>query len=239
MGTQGMDRRGAMAALALAGVGTAVGAPAAVGAVGAVGAGQDEDWPTTAQQALRRLLRGNARFAAGRARHRGQDVDAVHETAGGQHPYVIMLGCSDSRVPPEIVFDEGVGAVFDQRVAGGIVGPAVLGSIEFAVGEFAPPLLVVLGHERCGAVAATAEVVEHGGHAPEHVQTIVDAIRPAVLAVRDEPGDLVENAVRENTRLVARRLVRRSGIIREAVQGGRLEVLAARYDLDTGRVRLL
>ncbi|WP_432496369.1 carbonic anhydrase [Kineococcus gypseus] len=221
-------------ALALAGAATAVGAGAPAAA--APGA---EEWPASADAALRRLLAGNARFAAGRARHRGQDVDAVHAAAQGQHPFVIALGCSDSRVPPEVVFDEGVGAVFDQRVAGGIVDDAILGSIEFAVGEFAPPLLLVLGHERCGAVSATVDAVESGSRAPEHVQSIVEAIRPAVEAVRDQPGDLVENAVRENTRMVAGQLVHRSRTIRRAVRSGALRVQAARYDLDTGRVELL
>ncbi|WP_432571740.1 carbonic anhydrase [Kineococcus sp. SYSU DK005] len=227
-----IERRGLIGALALTGVAVATGA-------GAPAASAAQPWPGSADAALQRLLAGNARFAAGRARHRGQDVDAVHGSAQGQHPFVIALGCSDSRVPPEILFDEGVGAVFDQRVAGGIVDDAILGSIEFAVGEFAPPLLLVLGHERCGAVSATVDVVQNGGRAPEHVQSIVEAIAPAVLAVREQPGDLVENAVRENTRTVAEQLVRRSRTVRRAVRANRLDVRAARYDLDTGLVELL
>lgn len=236
-----MDRRAALlggTALAAAGVGAAF-AGTASAAPAAPSAPAPAARPTSAAAAWRRLAAGNQRFASKRARHRGQDVDAVHENAAGQHPFVIILGCSDSRVPPEIVFDEGVGSVFDQRVAGGIVDDAILGSIEYAVGEFAPPLLLALGHERCGAVSATVAAVQEGGEAPEHVQSLVDAIRPAVLAVRNQPGDIVENAVRENARMVARQLVSRSGIIRAAARSGALAVRPARYDLDTGRVRLL
>lgn len=231
-----IGRRGVLAAAGLAGLSSAglstAMAPSASAATKAVR-------PLTARAALKRLLDGNARFATGHARHRSQDVTAAHVTAAGQHPFVITLGCSDSRVPPEIVFDEGIGGVFDQRVAGGIVDDAILGSIEFAVGEFAPPLLLVLGHERCGAVSAAVEAVASGGQAPEHVKSIVEAIRPAVLAVAHQPGDRVENAVRENARRVARDLVSRSSIIRRAVRGGTLTVRAARYDLDNGRITLL
>ncbi|MGI4896297.1 MAG: carbonic anhydrase [Janthinobacterium lividum] len=227
-----LNRRRMIGALGLTGAGITLG-------VGASPASAAEPWPSTGDAALNRLIAGNIRFATGQAHHSGQDVDAVHASAQGQHPFVIALGCSDSRVSPELLFDEGVGAVFDQRVAGGIVDSAILGSIEFAVGEFAPPLLLVLGHERCGAVSATVKVVESGGRGPEHVQRIVEAIRPAVLAVRDQPGDLIENAVRENTRMVTEQLVKRSRIIRRAVRAGSLDVRGARYDLDTGLVEVL
>ncbi len=229
------DRRTALAALALTGVGAAL-APAAAAATDAAAPAAR---PSTPQAALRRIVAGNARFAAGRARHRGQGPGAVRATAAAQHPYVIVLGCSDSRVPPEIVLDEEIGAVFDLRVAGNVLDPTIIGSIEFAVAEFAPPLLLVLAHERCGAVSATVGVVRDGGEAPGYVQSLVEAIRPAVLAVQDRPGDLVDNAVRANAHLVAAQLVRRSGVVRRAVRSGALAVRSARYDLDTGRVRLL
>jgi carbonic anhydrase len=163
----------------------------------------------------------------------------LREVAAGQHPFAITLGCADSRVPPELLFDQGLGDIFDNRVAGDIVDDLLLGSIEFAVEEFGSPLIVVLGHERCGALTATIDAIETGGTAPGHIGAIVEALRPIVDPVLDQPGDRVDNAVVANVRAQAAALSARSEIIAGRVADGELRVVGARYDLDNGRVTLV
>ncbi|MEJ3744232.1 carbonic anhydrase [Actinomycetes bacterium KLBMP 9797] len=198
-----------------------------------------EPTPTTPAEALRRLLAGNHRFVTGHPRHPHQTVERLRELAAGQHPFLITLGCADSRVPPELLFDQGLGDIFDNRVAGNEVDDLLLGSIEYAVEHFAPPVLMVLGHERCGAVTATIEAIETGATAPGHIGAIVTALRPIIEPVLDQPGDKVDNAVVANVKAQARALVETSDIVREKVEAGTLAVVGARYDLDTGRVTLV
>lgn len=189
--------------------------------------------------AFARLVAGNRRFISGRARHPHQSLDDLHDLAAGQHPFVITVGCADSRVSPELLFDQGLGDIFDNRVAGNIVDDLLLGSIEFAVEEFGSPLIVVLGHERCGAITATINAIESGGTAPGHIGVIVDALRPIIEPVLDDPGDRVDNAVRANVHAQATQLVQRSELLAEHVHAGELRIVGARYDLDNGRVTLL
>jgi carbonic anhydrase len=189
--------------------------------------------------ALARLLAGNRRFRSGHARHPRQSPADLRELAAGQHPFAVTVGCADSRVPPELLFDQGLGDLFDNRVAGNIVDDLTLGSIEFAVEEFESPLIVVLGHERCGAITATIDAIETGGTAPGHIGVIVEALRPIVEPVLDRPGDRVDNAVRANVRAQVAALPARSEIIAERVAAGHLWVVGARYDLDNGRVTLV
>lgn len=198
-----------------------------------------EPAPETPAEAIRRLLNGNHRFITGNARHPHQSVYRLHELAAGQHPFVITLGCADSRVPPELLFDQGLGDIFDNRVAGNIVDDLLFGSIEYAVEHFAPPLLLVLGHERCGAVSATVEVLESGGTGPGHIGAIVEALRPIITPVLEQPGDKVENGVVANIKAQAKALVDGSDIVREKVEAGEMAVVGARYDLDTGKVTLV
>jgi len=198
-----------------------------------------EEQATSPATALDRLLRGNGRFIKGESRHPHQSLEHLHEVAKGQHPFAITIGCADSRVPPELLFDQGLGDIFDQRVAGNIPDDLLLGSIEFAVEEFGSPLLMVLGHERCGAITATVDAIENGTQAPGHIAAIVDALRPVVKPVMDDPGDAVENGVRANIFDVVEQLVKRSDIVAEKVDAGELDVVGARYDLDTGKVTLL
>ena len=186
-----------------------------------------------------RLLAGNQRFVGGHARHPHQSIADLHEVATGQHPFAITVGCADSRVSPELLFDQGLGDIFDNRVAGNIVDDLLLGSIEFAVEEFGSPLIVVLGHERCGAITATIDAIESGGTAPGHIGVIVEALRPIVEPVLSQPGDKVENAVRANVRAQTAQLLSRSELLAEHVAAGELRVAGARYDLDNGRVTLL
>ncbi|ADD43714.1 carbonic anhydrase [Stackebrandtia nassauensis] len=218
------------AGLAVAGTaGTVALAPSAIA----------EDQAASPDAALDRLMRGNRRYIKGHSRHPHQSLEYLHEVAKGQHPFAITIGCADSRVPPEILFDQGLGDVFDHRIAGNIPDELLLGSIEFAIEEFAPPLLMALGHERCGAITATIDAIESGTEPPGHIAAIVEALRPVVEPVLDEPGDKVENGVRANIVDVVEQLQRRSDIVAEKVEAGELTVVGARYDLDTGKVTLV
>ncbi|GAA0708010.1 carbonic anhydrase [Dactylosporangium roseum] len=193
----------------------------------------------TPQQALARLLTGNHRFTSGHPRHPHQSLDRLREVAAGQHPFAVLLGCADSRVSPEILFDQGIGDLFDDRVAGNIVNELMLGSMEYAIEEFAPPIVVVLGHERCGAVAATLSAIETGSTPPGHIGAIVDALRPIVEPYAGTGPNAVENAVNANIRAQVAAAQARSEIIRAAVRAGRTAVVGARYDLDTGVVTVV
>jgi carbonic anhydrase len=193
--------------------------------------------PETPRAAWHALLDGNRRFVAGRARHPRQGPDRIREVAAGQDPFAVILGCADSRVAPELLFDQGIGDLFDNRIAGNVVDDLLLGSIEYAVEEFAPPLLLVLGHERCGAVSATLDAIRTGATAPGHIAALVEALRPILTPYAGHP-DGVELGVRANIRAQAEALLTRSAIVREAVEHGETAVLGARYDLDTGRVTL-
>ena len=190
-------------------------------------------------EAVARLIAGNRRFITGRARHPHQSLKDLHDLAAGQHPFAITVGCADSRVSPEVLFDQGLGDIFDNRVAGNIVDDLLLGSIEFAVEEFGSPLIVILGHERCGAINATINAIETGGEAPGHIGVIVEALRPIIEPVLSRPGDKTENAVRANIHAQAAELVTRSEVIAEHIAAGELRIVGARYDLDDGRVTLV
>ena len=191
----------------------------------------------SSDKALERLIEGNARFVAGHMTHVApEDVaSALHNLATGQTPFAVVVGCSDSRVAPEIVFDEGLGDIFVIRTAGEVVDDAALGSIEYAVEHLGSPLIVVLGHERCGAVSAAVA----GAQAPGHIATLLKAIEPAVEQTKGKPGDAVENAVRAQALDVAKQLREAEPILAERVRTGRLKIVAARYDLDTGKVEVL
>ncbi|MFI5925519.1 carbonic anhydrase [Micromonospora sp. NPDC051543] len=228
--------------LLAAGGATAVALGAAVtgpSGASAAAASPADDTVATPAEALRRLLAGNHRFTSGHGRHPHQGIDDLHRLAAGQHPFAITVGCADSRVAPEVLFDQGLGDLFDNRVAGNIVDDLLLGSVEFAVEEFGSLLIVVLGHERCGAITATIDAIHTGGTAPGHIGTIVDSLRPVVEPVLSQPGDPVENAVRANIAAQVRALSARSPIIAEKVRQGALRVVGARYDLDNGRVSLV
>ncbi|WDZ83539.1 carbonic anhydrase [Micromonospora cathayae] len=200
---------------------------------------QAEPPVVTPAEAWRRLRHGNHRFVTGHSRHPHQSLADLHRLAAGQHPFAITVGCADSRVAPEVLFDQGLGDLFDNRVAGNIVDDLLLGSVEFAVEEFHSPLIVVLGHERCGAVSATINAIRTGGTAPGHIGTIVDSLRPVVEPLLDQPGDVVEAGVQANVRAQVAGLVQRSHLIAERVQAGTLAVVGARYDLDNGQVTLV
>ena len=198
------------------------------------------DLPSThlADGSLQRLLAGNQRFTASQAIHPHQTIGRCREIAHGQEPFAMLLGCVDSRVPPECIFDCGLGDLFVIRTAGQVVDHAVLGSLEFGVVELHIPLLVVLGHEKCGAVVATIEALERHVSAEADIQTLVEAIRPAVEVAEAQPGDLVENTVRANIGLTVQRLLQ-SPVLARAVQTGALKIFGARYSLETGLVEII
>ncbi|MHB8152693.1 MAG: carbonic anhydrase [Vulcanimicrobiaceae bacterium] len=190
-----------------------------------------------AQEGLQRLLAGNLRFAEGKPAC-GPATARRIELANGQAPFAIVLGCSDSRVPIETVFDQEPGEIFAVRVAGNFVNNDGLGSIEYSVAVLKSSLILVLGHSDCGAVKAAVGFVRNGTSAPGHIQELVEAIAPAARQTKGEPGSWVENAVLENVKLNARALVVRSKIIADAVTAGTVSIAGGVYNLHTGRVTL-
>jgi carbonic anhydrase len=192
----------------------------------------------TPQQALERLKQGNRDFLAGRTI--APDVRGRRrlEIARAQHPFAVLVSCSDSRVPPEVLFGRGLGELFIIRNAGNTLDTVAMGSLEYAVAELNVPLVVVMGHERCGAVAAAVAVVENGATFPGSIGRMVEPIVPAVLqAKRRATPDLLDASVRENVRRTVGRLREFSEpMVLDRIRAGRLRVIGARYDLDDGRV---
>ena len=155
----------------------------------------------------------------------------------GQNPKAIIIGCADSRVPPELVFEQGLGDLFVLRVAGNIVDEALIGSIEYAVDHLKTPLIMVLSHTNCGAVgAAISTSVED---APGSIGSLVEAIQPAIENVRGQAGDFQDNATKENARLVAESLKSEGTIIKKAFESNKLEIVSAYYDIESGIVSVL
>jgi carbonic anhydrase len=192
----------------------------------------------TPDEALARLLEGNVRYAANKTTDLNEGAARRVDVANGQHPFATIFGCVDSRVPPELVFDRGLGDLFVVRTAGHVIDRAVLGSLEYGVAELQIPLLVVLGHEKCGAVKATIEAVEMHAEAEADIGALVAGIRAAVEKVEHDAGDLLENAIEANVVLTVARL-KTSPILSEAVAKGALKIVGARYDLDRGKVDVL
>ena len=213
-----------MAALAALAIATARAAIAAVHA------------PTmSAEQALKLLLEGNQRFVAGKLEHPNQTPARRAEVAKGQHPFAAVLACSDSRTPPEIIFDRGLGDIFTVRVAGNVADQVVIESLDYSVKHLGVRVVMVLGHRRCGAVIAAVE-----GHEEENedVGPMLSELKPAVRATRGIPGDPVENAVRENVKLVMKNLAT-SPELSALVKSGELKVVGGIYDLETGTIEML
>ncbi len=188
----------------------------------------------SADTALARLREGNQRFVAGQLQHPAQTAARRQELTRGQHPFAVILTCADSRVSPEIIFDQGLGDLFVIRNAGNLSDDHVLGSIEYAVEHLHTPLVIVLGHSQCGAVAATVG----GGEAHGHIRSVVASLQPAVAMAKKKPGDPVENAVRINARLTAAAIGQADPILSPRTKAGQVRVLAARYDLTTGQVEI-
>ena len=189
----------------------------------------------SAESALQRLLDGNARYMSAGPSHPNQTTARRTEITGGQHPFAIIVGCSDSRVPPEIIFDQGLGDLFVVRLAGHVLNDEAVGSIEYAAEHLGTRLVMVLGHDKCGAVTAAVK----GGDAPGHISSIVNAIKPAVDRAKNQPGDLLENAIRENAAMAVDQLQSSAPLLTHLVQNGGLKIVGAHYHLEDGKVTLV
>ena len=198
----------------------------------------------TAQEALKRLKEGNKRFASkgGRTARGFEDQARRAELASKQEPFAIVLGCSDSRVPSEIVFDQGLGDLFVIRVAGNIVAPSQIGSIEFAADQFSTRLVVVMGHTQCGAISATLEELQRPSeNQSKNLRSIVDRVRPSVEGlikngIPKDKASLIQQAVRANIRASVDQLKHGSDILESLIQDSGLQIVGAEYSLETGVV---
>lgn len=197
----------------------------------------------SAQEALERLKEGNRRFVAGvRSGDTLASKTRLTELAAGQEPFAVILGCSDSRVPVEIVFDQGLGDLFVIRVAGNVVASSQIGSVEFATERFGTRLVVVLGHSRCGAVQATLEELQRPTESQSrNLRSIVDRVRPSVegllaTGLAHDPDALMAQAIRANVRASVSHLRYGADVLEQLVQNDGLRVVGAEYSLETGAV---
>jgi carbonic anhydrase len=228
-----MGRRGF---LGFASAGLVAGAISPISAFAAGGPTTD----LTADQALAKLKEGNNKYITAPQVCAIDLANARSHTATSQTPWATIVGCSDSRVTPEMLFGGiGVGELFVARNAGNMVDTATMGTIEYGSAVLGAPLIVVLGHERCGAVVAACEVVEKNTKFPGSIGPMVGAIVPAARAVKGKPGDFVDNTVRESAMRTAKQVATKSKIIADLIKAGKVKVVAARYDLDEGRVEYL
>jgi carbonic anhydrase len=190
-------------------------------------------------EALDRLMKGNARYVAGESICKDYSLGRA-ERAGAQYPIVSVLSCSDSRVSPELLFDHGPGEVFVVRVAGNFVNPDGLASFEYAVKFLGAPLLMVLGHTNCGAVAAAVEVATSRAELPGHLPDLVKSIEPAVIAAHGKhPSDLVAATIEENVRLNVKRLIEDTPILSDALAAKKIAISGGVYDIASGKVNLI
>ena len=193
----------------------------------------------TADQALATLKEGNAKFLSDSPLRPVQGRDRRLEIARGQTPFAVLVSCSDSRVPPEVLFGRGLGELFIVRNAGNTVDTVALGSIEYAIAVLGVPLIVVLGHERCGAVEAALSVVEKNTIFPGSLNQMIEPILPAALIARSggaKGEELLDAAVRENVRRVVTRIRNSEPVLMNPIRDGKVKVVGARYDLDDGSV---
>ncbi|GFE58846.1 carbonic anhydrase [Geobacter sp. AOG1] len=226
-----MKGMGRTVVMLCAGVVLAAWSAAAVASGGGAGISADEAW--------QKLVDGNKRYLESKMGACTESTPSAREAlTKGQKPYAIILSCSDSRVPPEIIFDKSMGEIFVIRVAGNVPDPIVLGSIEYAAEHLGSPLIVVLGHERCGAVTAA---VDAKGKPEGNIGAIIKEIAPAVKQARKEAAgkekaELVETAIDDNIRLVAATIPKKSPVIRHMLKEGKVKIVTAKYDLDDGKV---
>jgi len=195
------------------------------------------DQPSVAPaEAISKLKEGNGRYTSGNVQHPGQTAERRTELAKTQHPFAAIVSCSDSRVPPEIVFDQGIGDLFIVRVAGNVINDEGLGSIEYTVDHLGTRLILVLGHQSCGAVKAARETIAAKGKAPGHIESLVTAIKPAVEATAK---DDLDTTVKANVKNVVQALRSSTPILKAKVDSGDIRVLGGYYSLETGAVTFL
>jgi carbonic anhydrase len=189
--------------------------------------------------AWRRLREGNERFVNGETSHPNQDASRRSSLVENQHPFAVIFGCSDSRLAAEIIFDVGLGDVFVVRTAGQVIDDAVLGSLEYSVGVLGVPLIVILGHDSCGAVSATKSAVETGQMPAGFIRDLVERITPSVLTSLRNDETEVNDMVVEHVKQTSQRLVDSSRVISDAIEGGRTAVIGLSYSLAEGRANLV
>lgn len=199
------------------------------------GVGQRAETAVTGDSALTELKSGNDHHTRHQYSHPHENLARQRELTSGQHPHAEILSCADSRVPPEIIFDQGLGDLFVVRVAGNVAADTEIASLEYGAEHLHIPLLVVLGHESCGAVTAAVQ----GGPPEGHIGALVDLIKPAVEQTRGSPGDPVANAVKANVELVVKQLRSSTPLLSELVAHGKLKVVGGVYSLETGKVTWL
>ena len=188
-----------------------------------------------ADSALKKLKEGNVRFVNQKSVHPNQDISRLKEVQSSQKPFAIIVGCSDSRVPSEIIFDQGLGDLFIVRTAGQVSSYASWGSIEFANAVLGSKLIVVMGHTKCGAVSAACKLPD----VPGHIVTLINAIKPAAEIAAKMKGDTIENAVKVNVAMQVKQLQSLEPVLTKAIKNGNLKVVGAVYNLSTGIVEFL
>jgi carbonic anhydrase len=193
----------------------------------------------TPSEAWAKLARGNERFVAGEHEHPNQDAARRDSLIEGQAPLAVFFGCADSRVAAEIIFDRGLGDLFVVRTAGHVIDLGVLGSIEFGVGILNLPLIVILGHDSCGAVSATVDAVKSGTMPGGYIRDIVERVIPSVLAAHRAGMRSADEIEAEHVRHTLRLLVERSSLIADRIATGRLAIVGAAYALKDGRARIV
>lgn len=193
-------------------------------------AAEQQASPDTPDKAWAALLAGNQRYVTNKTLNQNRSVERVKEVAAGQKPFAAILGCADSRTPPELLFDQGVGDLFVVRLAGHATGDKVLGSLEYTVAHLGSKIIVVLGHSRCGAVEAA--IADKGDG---NIRSLVEYIKPAVDRAKDRKGDPLKNTIDENVRLSVEK-VTASPLIAKYIKDGKVRVVGAYYQLDTGKV---
>ena len=188
------------------------------------------------ETAMQKLIDGNIRYVLGKSEKPRQNSERRKDVAQSQHPFAIIVTCSDSRVPPEILFDQGIGDLFIIRTAGNVIDDAALGSIEYAAEHLGVQLVAVVGHERCGAVDATVK----GGEAPGHIANLVKYIEPAVKKAKEKKGgDILDNSIHENVLMTVEKLKESKPLLKELCEKGKLKAVGAYYDLDSGTVEFI
>lgn len=202
----------------------------------AAGGSAPERAASSPAHALELLKEGNARFAEGKPSNETSLTARRLEVANGQKPFAVILGCSDSRVPLDTIFDQVPGHLFGVRVAGNFVNDDGLGSIEYGVAALGAPLIVVLGHTACGAVDATIKYVEKGTTQPGHIMALVKAVEPAVRATQGKPGTWLDDAIAANVRNNVAAIAARSSIVSDAVKVKSVEIVGGVYNLHSGKV---
>jgi carbonic anhydrase len=217
---------------------------AGVGATGHSAGAEPTGKPSAAapDEILRKLLEGNKRFMKGETTARRRNPEDFAKLAEGQTPIAVIVGCADSRVPPEILFDQGVGDLFVVRVAGNVIsgaGATVKGSIEYAVAELNVSLVMVLGHTQCGAVKAALKHISDEDPLPGAIADLVNTIKPAVVKAKGQVGDRLENAIKANVGIGVERLTSLEPILAGPVKKGHVKVVGGVYDLRSGGVTVI